>query len=158
KWIGNVVRDCCPQARLCIDPFHVVKWATEALDVVRRELWNEIRRAGRSDIAADLKQARWALWKNPEDLTPTQKQTLGAIEKLNAPLYRAYLLKEQLRQVFKAEGMPATQLLTRWLAWASRSKLTSFVELARSIRRHFTDICHALLTGLSNARVEAMNT
>ncbi len=47
--------------------------------------------------ATDLKGARFALWKNPESLTSRQKVKLSSIQQTNQPLYRAYLLKEQLR-------------------------------------------------------------
>ncbi len=40
-WIKNVLARRCPQAIVCLDPFHVVSWAIEALDQVRREVWNE---------------------------------------------------------------------------------------------------------------------
>ncbi len=35
-WIADVVAERCPNAVRCADPFHVVKWATEALDEERR--------------------------------------------------------------------------------------------------------------------------
>ena len=46
-WIAEIVAERCPNAVRCADPFHVVKWATEALDEVRRQAWNEARRPGR---------------------------------------------------------------------------------------------------------------
>ena len=42
-WIAAVVRSRCVNARLVLDPFHIVAWATDALDEVRREVWNEAR-------------------------------------------------------------------------------------------------------------------
>ena len=42
-WIARVVDQRCPQAVRCADPFHVVKWATEALDDVRRQAWNDAK-------------------------------------------------------------------------------------------------------------------
>jgi transposase len=44
-WIAIVVGERCPDAVLCADPFHVVAWATAALDEVRRQAWNEARGA-----------------------------------------------------------------------------------------------------------------
>ena len=41
--------------------FHVVAWATKALDATRREVWSELRRTGRLERAASLKGSRWAL-------------------------------------------------------------------------------------------------
>ena len=51
----------------------MVKWATDALDEVRREVWNTARRSGMTGHAAELKGCRYALWKNPEDLTARQE-------------------------------------------------------------------------------------
>ena len=157
-WIGDVVADRCTNAVRCMDPFHVVQWVTDALDEVRRDVWNSARRAGQKAVAKELKGARYALWKNPEDLTERQQGKLADIAKTNQRLYRAYLLKEQLRQVFHQDtAEDAIALLDRWLAWASRSQLPAFVKLARSIRKHKTRIHAALIHGLSNARVESLN-
>lgn len=111
EWIERVVRRRASQADLCIDPFHVVTWATEALDAVRREVWNAARRAGETALAKDLKGARFALWKNPEDLTGRQHAKLAWIAATNEPLYRAYLLKEELRMVFALRGAAGMRFL-----------------------------------------------
>ncbi len=159
SWIRKVVRERCPNAKLCLDPFHVVQWATEALDEVRRSVWNQLRRSGQHERAKTLKNARWALWKNPELLTEPQRATLASIERDNKPLFRAYLLKEQLRSVFQQpEPADAAAILDKWTAWASRSRLAPFVRLARTIRRHREAIEQVLRHRLSNARIEAMNT
>jgi len=158
EWIANVVADRCPNAELCLDPFHIVAWATKALDEVRREVWNAARRSGQKTVARDLKNARYALWKTPGDLTERQAARLAVIAKTNAPLYRAYLLKEQLRQVFQLKGAEGIALLDAWLKWAWRCQLPPFVKLAGAIREHRAGIDAALRHGLSNARVESVNT
>ncbi len=158
EWIATVVRERCPQATLCLDPFHIVQWASRALDDVRREVWNAARRGGQTALARDLKGARYALWKNPENLTDRQSAKLAQIAHTNHRLYRAYLLKEQLRQVFQLRGAEAMALLDHWAAWAQRCRLPSFVKLAKSIKAHRAGIEAAVTHGLSNARVEAVNT
>jgi transposase len=157
-WYTAVIQKRCPKARLCLDPFHVVKWATEALDEVRRDVWNDLRKSGRAKLAESLKRSRYALWKNPENLTPKQSIRLAEIAQVNKPLYRAYLLKEQLREVFKIKGIHGIVLFDKWRAWARRSKIAPFVELAKNIKHHRTGIVATLAEGLTNARVEAMNT
>lgn len=157
-WIGDVVAERCPNATLVIDAFHVVSWATEALDEVRREVWNEARRQGMRTHAKELKGCRFALWKNPEDLTARQEQKLSFIAKTNTRLYRAYLLKEQLRVAIRTKGDLGLSLLDHWLSWAARSRLTAFVELARKIRRHLRGIEAALRENVSNALIESTNT
>jgi transposase len=158
SWIHNVLRRRCPKAIVCLDPFHVVSWATDALDQVRREVWNTARRGGLTAQARELKNARWALWKNPEHLTHRQGAKLAEIARTNRPLYRAYLLKEQLRQVFRVPYARATSLLEDWLQWARRSRLPAFRKVARTITEHRVAITLTLRHGLSNARVESVNT
>ncbi len=79
-------------------------WATDALDVVRRDTWNTARKVGLARKAKQLKGCRYALWKNPEHLTGRQAGKLAWIAKHNNRLYRAYLLKEQFRLVFQHRG------------------------------------------------------
>jgi transposase len=158
-WITRVVAERCPAATLCLDPFHVVALASDALDAVRREVWNEARRAGDASGARWLKGARWALWKRPERLTERQRAKLQTIEHINRRLYRAYLLKEQLRVVFhEPDAQAAIALLEAWLVWARRCRIPSFVKLAQTIKQHHQGIIATLTHRLSNARIEAINT
>ena len=158
EWIAAVVARRCPAAVRCADPFHVVKWATDALDAVRREVWNTARKGGDTAVARELKGARFALWKNPEDLTRRQRGKLARIAQVNQRLYRAYLLKEELRLVFKVKGPRAVALLDAWLSWARRCRIPAFVALARSVTAYRDTIVASLLHGASNARVESVNT
>jgi transposase len=159
EWITRAVAASCPQAILCLDPFHVVKLATDALDEVRREVWNLARRAGDKAGARWLKGARWALWKRPERLTDRQQAKLSQIAKVNERLYRAYLLKEQLRLVFhEPDAEAAVALLEGWLAWARRCRIASFIKLAKTISANRAGIVATLTHRLTNARIEAINT
>ncbi len=149
----------CPKAKRCVDPFHVIALATEALDQVRREVWNEARRAGPGRCGPRAQGRPLRLWKNPENLTARQQSKLADIERLNRPLYRAYLLKEQLRQIYRLAGRRRrSRLLDEWLQWARRCRLRPFVKLARTITDQREGIVAAIRHGLSNARVEAINT
>lgn len=90
-WIAATLARRCPTAIRCIDPFRLVNWATEASDRVRRQAWRTVRRApggtgrdfrGRptsTGAARVVKRARWALRKNPDNLSEPQRATLGWI-------------------------------------------------------------------------------
>lgn len=171
-WISGPAAVRAPQAVLCADPFHVVSWATGALDEVRREVWRTARQAGAltpirhgsrtirisSGGARDLKHARYALWKNPENLTGRQEAKLAWIEKTHPYLWRAYLLKEGLRTVFRLNGEEGKHALTRWLSWAARCRIPEFTELGKKIRKHLPNIHATLDHGLSNGLIESVNT
>jgi len=164
-WIAAVVAERCPNAIRCADPFHVVAWATDALDQERRRAWNEARgavnqrKAGRATgDAKRLKHARYALWRNPEDLTDRQAEKLAWIAKTDPRLHRAYLLKEGLRHVFKVKGEAGKQALDRWISWARRCRIPAFVALQRRIVKHRAAIDAALEHGLSQGLIESTNT
>ena len=100
----------------------------------------------------------WEDLKNPWDLSDKQWDKLAAIQKHNAPLYRAYLLKESLAAVFEETSREAAEVeLDRWLAWASRSKLRPFVRVARTIRQYKDRILAYIETKLTNGIVEGFN-
>ena len=173
-WIADVVAERCQNATRCADAFHVVAWATEALDEVRRQAWNTARRTGKgtpngrrggggervdaAGTARALKHARYALWKNPQNLTDNQAAKLAWIAKTDPRLHRAYLLKEGLRHVFAVKGQDGKDALDRWISWARRCRIPVFVELARKIVRHRTAIDATLEHALSNALIESTNT
>jgi len=158
SWISNVVRRRCPNAVRCLDAYHTVAWATEALDEVRRAVWNEARRGNRRDQAVALKGARWALWKNGDNLSPSQRGKLAWVQRVNKPLYQAYLIKEHMRLLFQLPFDDAIDLLIEWLQWAFDSPLEPIVRLACQIADHLDELLNTLRHNLSNARVEGLNT
>src|SRR5665213_1938047 len=146
----TAVGDRCPNAIRCVDPFHVIKLATDALDEIRREVWNQARREGHKQAAKELKGARFALWKNPGKLTERQRIKLAQIQQTNKPLYRAYLISQQLREIYRVPFEQAVELLDAWLAWARRCRLPPFVKLAKTITEQRPGIEAAIQHGLSN--------
>ena len=148
-----------PQATIVIDNYHVVALATKALDEVRREHWNELRHAGQGDAAKQFKHDRWALLKNPGDLTDRQATILAAIRAGGGKVARAWAMKEMVRAIF-TPGLTVDavgELLDRLLARLSRCRLRPFIRLGRTIRKHREGILAARRLKLSNARAEAQN-
>lgn len=162
-WLNSVISLRAPAAVLCADPFHVVQWAMEALDEVRRQSWNETRerhtRGHRSrGEGKRLKDSRWALWKNPDSLNNEEQARLAYIAATHPRLHRAWALKEGLRTVFQLNGEPALVALTSWLRWAQRCQIPAFVRLAHRVRNYWGPIAATLMHGLTNALVESVNT
>ncbi|HEX2771984.1 MAG TPA: ISL3 family transposase [Micromonosporaceae bacterium] len=175
-YIEEEVTARCPNVVIGVDPFHVVKWANTALARVRVDAWQEARRLAKHDpkaltgwarrhqwlpgrdLARGLKGARFALSKNPENLTGRQQAKLAWIATADPRLYRAYLLKEALRAIFQMPPDQAATELDRWLTWARRCRIPAFVELARKIRHYRARILAAIEHQLSNGRIEGINT
>ena len=153
------VREHAPQAVICVDPYHVVQLANQALDEVRRDYWNELRRSGDQQAAKRFKDSRWCLLKKPDKLTDEQAATLARIKAAGGEVSRAYTLKEAVRGIFEP-GLDIDDveiLLRRLLSRLARSRLKPFVRLAKTIRKHRDGILAAIRLGINQGRTEALN-
>lgn len=157
EWIRTVVSAKAEDAIVCLDTFHVISWATDALDEVRREEWNHLRRTGGAKAAKEFKGLRFMLLRNWENLSPKQKGVIRDLEKANKRAFRAWQLKEELRDIFKMPLAKAKDALDDWLFFASRSKLEPFVKLAKTIRRYRESIEATLEWSLTNGIAESNN-
>lgn len=123
KRVTECVNEYTPDCARCVDSFHVVEWAMTALDEVRKDIWHdayseykqikkdnpygkgrpkkddpELAIVKAAKVKADeIKSSAYALGKAPEHLTEKQQLRVSLISSQNPRLYRAYLLKEQLR-------------------------------------------------------------
>ena len=165
------------QARQCVDPFHLIALANEAINKARRWAWNIERekaktlpRRGRGRPAHDspapprnqarwVKHTRWALVKDPDQLKPSQLDVLHELRRSNSVLYRCWQLKEGLRDLYRlADPTDAPAHLDWWLAWACRSRIPAFVTLAKTVRANRERILAAVELGLSNSKLEGLNS
>ena len=184
RWIKTLVKRRCPNARWVMDPFHVVQWMNDALDEVRCGEWQAAKKAAREAMprrgrpgrprkgeetppearalkeAADaVKGSRFALVKNPEDLTDAQRAKLEALkDRAGSRLFRAWELKEDLRAVLKAGSAgEAEALLEAWMRDAAYCRIKPVVDVEKKVRRRKADIVAAVELGIGNGRVEAIN-
>lgn len=165
-----------PHVIQCVDPFHLVKLANEAIDKTRRSVWNSERRTnpapkrptGRprkdappapKDAATWIKHTRWALLKDPDALKPSQLAALVELQRRRSVLYRCWQLKEGIRDLYRLKRKSdAAYHLDWWLAWACRSRIPAFVTLSKTVRANRERILAAVELGLSNSKLEGLNS
>lgn len=150
----KAVTEASPEARIIFDRFHVQRLAHAAVDEVRRDV---VREAAAKDKKG-LKNTRWALLKNPWNLSDFETEKLSDLQRTNQRIYRAYLLKNALVRVLDCGQIDVANLkLDQWLAWARRSRLAPFIKLAKTIGKHRDGILEYVREGLNNGRVEGLN-
>jgi transposase len=160
----------------CVDPFHLVKLANDAIDKARRSAWNTERRTnpparrprGRPakdapepprDTVRWIKHTRWALLKDPDALKPSQLEVLDELRRRRSALYRCWQLKEGIRDLYRLwRPSDAAYHLDWWLAWACRCRIPAFVTLSKTVRRNRERILAAVELGLSNSKLEGLNS
>ncbi len=150
-----------PNAEICFDAFHVIKWATEALDAVFRSsdipaLTAKIREARNT---RPWMKARNALRGAKQSLTSKHRKILTMIRTERAELYDAWILKEELRDLYRIVPPDrAAAYVTRWIrrAWTSGNR--TMIKLGDRIAAHYDGIVATAENQLSNGRLEGINT
>lgn len=157
-WIKRVLDERCLGAVQCMAPLHVVAWATEALELERRDQARSFGYVGMYRRANYVKGTRWIVRTGIENLSEHQRAGLEELAALIRPLYHAYLLKEQLREAIRTGGEAGCELVTAWIDGTRDSEPTHMVEVADRISDNLPGIHAALRHRISNARTEAFNT
>ena len=86
-----------------------------------------------------------------------QREVIWALETANRRTFRAFQLKEELRDIFALPLLKARRALDDWLAYASRSKLAPFVKLNRTVRAYRASIEATIEWRLTNGIAESNN-
>lgn len=146
-----------PQARQCMDPFHVMQWVNRALDRVFSDAAS-IRRTLTMQ-APQWRKARTALRLGKNRLTKTHKSLLRTVTAADTEVGTAWRLKEQFRDLYrKVAPSNAARYLRRWIEEAKSCGISAFVQLARMIDKKSEAICAAIELGISNALIEGINS
>jgi transposase len=151
----KAIKERIPHAQIVFDRFHVQRLASDAVDEVRRGQLRDLRG---TPEGKEVFRSRFALQKNPWNLNERERGQLSSIQRTNAPLYRAYLLKEALAKALDyCQPKRAERALREWLSWTSRSRLKPFVRAGRTIRKHLDGILAYIRDRLTNALAEGIN-
>jgi transposase len=154
-----VIRRRVPRALICADAFHLMRLAHFALDRVRAASWQKLRQDD-PEAARWLKGTRFALRRGPARRRPSDQALIAQLEKHNGEVFRAWLWVEQLRALLRgASPWPeARGLLGELAAAADQLGHPKFAELGRTLGRHVWAVLNTIRFGLSNGRIEAMNS
>lgn len=143
------VAEHLPMAEVSFDRFHVMKLAGEALDEVRKQL----RREG-----WEMPGALWSLRGNEENLSEKNRQRRQELCYQYKEIGRSLGLKEMLRETWEyCYRRDAEAHLKSWYAWAIRSRLEPFRQLARTIKAHWEGILGYYPNRVTSASIEAIN-
>jgi len=150
----QAVKDVFPEVDIVHDPYHVVAMVNRAIDETRRDMYRTLSGEQRHVI----KGIRFLLLKSLESLAEHSLATLATIMELNEPLYRAYLLKEEMRWFW---NLPSAELAESFLqTWAQEAKaigIKHFENLAESFLRHKAGLISYFAHRISTGPLEGLN-
>lgn len=141
-----------PEAEITFDKFHVVKILNTAVDKVRRQ---EIK------TQTILKNARYVVLKNPENLTKKQKKKLEELQlsKLNLKTMRAMHIRENFQEIYGSRSKEEFEdLLKKWYFWATHSRIPQMIKVAKTIKTHWAGIVSWYESRINNGILEGINS
>jgi transposase len=145
-----------PNAKICVDRFHVVQLANKAFDQVRKE---EIARA-ESQFQKDmlLPSRRFILVSREKDLSKAERKQLVQLREENENINTAMVLVEYIHKAFDKITLKSFRAtMGNWYQVVRESKLTPFLKFAKTIRQYRKLIENYILSRLTTAVSEGLN-
>lgn len=150
----RAVKSRFPKVALVYDAFHILRDYSLMLDALRAQEYTKLK----GPMKKIIKGARFLLLRGQEKLSISAKEKLRALLHLNKSLYIAYVLKEDLRRLWRCESRrEAIRLFFDWLRKALNSGVRKLVEFALKMKRHARAILNYFRYPLSTAKVEGLN-
>ncbi len=150
----KAVREVFPDVDIVHDRYHVVALVNKAIDDTRRDIARDLSDSDRQYV----KGSRFLLLKGKEKLSPEGLKHLEQLMELNEPLYKAYLLKEELRTfwnlVNEAEGQ---SFLSSWIVNAKTLGIKHFTKLAETLQQHEQGLLDYFKHQITTAPLEGLN-
>lgn len=149
------IREYCPNADIVIDKFHIVKKANEALDNIRKK---EFANANEKE-RLNMKRKRFIILKRNKNLNEKQRERLSELMRNNDTLYKSYLLKEQISDIFDEDDYEnALKRLNEWTDNVFESEIEPFKKMIKTLRKYFYGIRNYFKHKVTNAASEGFNT
>lgn len=151
------VQQHCPKARVVYDLFHVIaKFGREVIDRVRGDQANQLRQD--KPARRVVKQSRWLLLRNRQNLQPSQTVQLEELLAANQSLFTVYVLKDQLRELWYAPSpFEARRRWREWYRLAMDSGLEPLRRFAKNLKPYLRGIISSSVYPLNTSILEGMN-
>jgi transposase len=141
-------------AVIIFDKFHIAKKITEAVDSVRKREFSKADQEERKK----MKKKRFLILSRQQRLDKEKRETLGELLRINQKLYSAYVLKEQVLDIFDEEDQnKAIKRLYRWFNNVAKSGIEQFQDVVKTIKNYLYGIHNYFIFKLTNAQSEGFN-
>ena len=149
------IKEYCPTVDIVFDKFHIIKKVNEAVDTIRKQ---EFTKAAEEE-RIQMKRKRFIILKRGKNLSDEQQEKLRDIMENNEQLYKAYLLKEQISDIFDENSYSAAmQRIERWKDNVNESEISPFKTVLKTFKRYGYGISNYFIHHLTNAGSEGFNT
>lgn len=155
----SVIQTECPNAKVCVDRFHLVQKVNEAFDKVRKSEFKKARESDDIFTQGMLEpHRRFILVSREKDLSKSEQKLLDKLRNANLSIHTAMLLVEYFHKALDKKSIKSfRQILKTWYLVVRESKLEPFLALAKTIRRYRRNIEAYIESRLTTAAAEGLN-
>jgi len=143
-----------PQTAIVYDAFHILADYSRMLDALRSQEYMRLK----GPMKKIIKGTRFLLLQGQEKLSMPTKVKLQKLLQINRNLFIAYVLKEELRRLWRFESREeAERFFFDWIRKVLNSGIGKLVKFATRLVRHAEAILNYFLFPISTAMVEGIN-
>ncbi len=144
----TTAKEMLPQADIVHDRFHLVQYLNKGIDQVRRREVKE---------HTELKHSRYALLKNPENLTEKQRIKFEEINNANYEVSKAWQIRENFKNLFSSNKDSGFALYSRWASDSTKRKINEMTKVVDMFNNHLNEVINALIYDFNNGMAERLN-
>ena len=141
-------QELLPKAQIVHDRFHLIMYLNKAIDQVRR------REVKKHEL---LKESRYALLKNPENLTDKQWLKFKSIRHLNFQVSKVWIVRENFKDLFSSDKHRGATLYFQWATDALSEQIHELTKVVTMFNAHISGVVSALINNFNNAMAERLN-
>jgi len=149
-WGGftKVIQQVFPNAKIVYDRFHVMK-------AINQDLKKIIRQCKSKTDKLKIKNVKYLLLKNNNNLNEEEKENLEKILACSKRLRSAYKLKEEFRKIYEDKQTPenAKSNFEQWMQKASQFYNNSI----NAVKNHIDGICNYFYNRTTSGVMEGIN-
>jgi len=152
------VKKKLPKALIVADRFHVVKQLNHQLNLLRRKMQRSAK-ATDPELTEVLKNSRWILLKNGDDLNPEEEKKLQLILDTCPEIRDVYLLKEEFRIICDkiTDKKKAETFLRVWCHKAEATDNRYLRKFVKTLRNWWKEFLNYFDEGVTQGFVEGTN-
>jgi transposase len=141
-------------AGIVFDKFHIAKKINEAVDKIRKK---EFAKADKEERIL-MKHKRFLILSRQKRLDKNEREELNSLLELNKKLYKAYLLKEQVLDIFHVRRKSlALDRLNTWKENVKKAKIKEFEEVLKTMESYWYGIDNYFTHHVTNGASEGYN-
>lgn len=155
----NAVQEQLPDAKIVVDRFHVAQAYRKCADTVRKQECRRLKKTLSQSEYQQIKGAMWPFRKSPADLKEEEKQLLERLFRYSPSLRQAYVLREELTQIFDGDytKQGAKCAIRAWCKRVKKNGLKAFDSFLNTVETWLDKMTNYFLERLNSGFVEGFN-